>query len=75
MMPGMPLSRIAASAAIEPIGWRYLLGTLCASVPVGSIARAALAAAAAASARAELADAHLRLDLHPDPDRAALAAC
>jgi len=67
----MPLSRIAASAAIEPIGWRYLLGTLCASVPVGSIARAAQAAAA----RAELADAHLRLDLQPDPDRAALAAC
>jgi 4a-hydroxytetrahydrobiopterin dehydratase len=80
LMPGTPLSRAAASAAIGPIGWRYLLGTLSASVPVGSLARAAEVAAAAAAACGPLADAHLRIDLRPDrvelslQDRAQAAA-
>ncbi len=65
-MPDAPLSRSAASAAIGPIAWRFLLGTLCASVPVGSLARAAEVAAAAAAACGPLADAHLRIDLRPD---------
>jgi 4a-hydroxytetrahydrobiopterin dehydratase len=72
-MADTPLSRSAASAAIEPIGWRYLLGTLCASVPVGSLARAAQAAAAAAAACGGLADAHLRIDLRPDRVELSLA--
>jgi 4a-hydroxytetrahydrobiopterin dehydratase len=66
VMPDTPLSRSAASAAIGPIGWRLLPGTLCASVPVGSLARAAEVAAAAAAACGPLADAHLRIDLRPD---------
>ena len=65
-MADTPLSRSAASAAIGPIGWRFLLGTLCASVPVGSLARATEVAAAAAAACGPLADGHLRIDLRPD---------
>jgi 4a-hydroxytetrahydrobiopterin dehydratase len=79
-MADTPLSRSAASAAIGPIGWRFLLGTLCASVPVGSLARAAEIAAAAAAACGPFADTHLRIDLRPDrvelslQDRAQAAA-
>jgi 4a-hydroxytetrahydrobiopterin dehydratase len=51
---------------VESAGWRYLLGTLCASVPVGSLARAAEVAAAAVAACGEQADRHLRVDLRPD---------
>jgi 4a-hydroxytetrahydrobiopterin dehydratase len=61
-----PLSRTAASSAAESTGWRFLLGTLCASVPVGSLARAAEVAAAAVGACGPLADGHLRVDLRPD---------
>jgi 4a-hydroxytetrahydrobiopterin dehydratase len=51
-----PLSGTAASAAVQAIGWRYLLGTLMVSVPVGSLAQAAEVAACAAEACAEHAD-------------------
>jgi len=51
---------------VEPAGWRYLLGTLCASVPVGSLAQAAEVAAAAVAACGPHADRHLRVDLRPD---------
>jgi 4a-hydroxytetrahydrobiopterin dehydratase len=61
-----PLSRAGASAAVEAIGWRYLLGTLCASVPVGSLGQAATVAAAAVAACGSQADGHLRVDLRPD---------
>ncbi|HLI36546.1 MAG TPA: VOC family protein [Streptosporangiaceae bacterium] len=64
--PGTSLSRTAASAAVEPIGWRYLLGTLSVSVPVGSLAQANEVAAAAVTASGEDADGHLRMDLRPD---------
>jgi 4a-hydroxytetrahydrobiopterin dehydratase len=64
--PDSPLSRAAASAAVEAIGWRYLLGTLCASVPVGSLGQAASVAAAAVAACGSDADGHLRVDLRPD---------
>jgi 4a-hydroxytetrahydrobiopterin dehydratase len=60
------LSRAEASAAVESIGWRYLLGTLCASVPVSSLGQAAAVAAMAAAACGADADGHLRLDLRPD---------
>jgi 4a-hydroxytetrahydrobiopterin dehydratase len=62
----MPLSRTAASAAVEAIGWRYLLGTLSVSVPVESLAQAIEVAAAAVAASGEDADGHLRVDLRPD---------
>lgn len=61
-----PLSRTAASAAVAGIGWRYLLGTLTASVPVRSLAHASEVAAAAVAACGQDADAHLRVDMRPD---------
>jgi 4a-hydroxytetrahydrobiopterin dehydratase len=60
------LSRTEASGAVESIGWRYLLGTLCASVPVSSLGQAAAVAAMATAACGPDADGHLRLDLRPD---------
>ena len=38
------LSRAVASAAVEDLGWRLVLGTLRASVPVASLAEAAVVA-------------------------------
>ncbi len=61
-----PLSRTAASAAVAGIGWRYLFGTLDASVPVRSLAQASEVAAAAVAACGRDADAHLRMDIRPD---------
>ena len=61
-----PLSRTAASAAVQDIGWRYLLDTLAVAVPVRSLAQAAEVAAAAVAAGGENADGHLRIDLRPD---------
>jgi len=61
-----PLSRTAASAAVQDIGWRYLLGTLAVAVPVRSLAQAAAVATAAVAACGDDADGHLRIDLRPD---------
>src|SRR5215469_6922821 len=61
-----PLSRTAASAAVQDIGWRYLLGSLAAAVPVRSLAQASEVAAAAVTACGDDADDHLRIDLRPD---------
>jgi pterin-4a-carbinolamine dehydratase len=60
------LSRTAASAAVQDIGWRFLLGTLCAFVPVDSLAQASEVAAAAVAASGPEADGHLRIDMRPD---------
>ena len=60
------LTRTAASQAVEAIGWRYLLGTLRASVPVPSLEDGLRVAAAAAAACGALADRHLRVDLRSD---------
>jgi 4a-hydroxytetrahydrobiopterin dehydratase len=64
--PDEKLTRTAASEAVGPLGWRYLLGNLVASVPVDSLAQAATVAAVATAACGALADQHLRLDLRPD---------
>ncbi len=64
--PDSRLTRTAASQAVESIGWRYLLGTLAASVPVSSLGPAAAVAAVAPAACGEHADRHLRIDLRPD---------
>jgi 4a-hydroxytetrahydrobiopterin dehydratase len=64
--PTKPLPASTASAALSGLGWRYLLGTLCTSVPVPSLAAALRVAATATRACADLADAHLRIDLRPD---------
>lgn len=60
------LSRTEASLAVEALGWRYLLGTLCASVPVSSLGQASTVAALAVAACGPEADGHLRVDLRPD---------
>jgi 4a-hydroxytetrahydrobiopterin dehydratase len=60
------LSRTQASRAAGPLGWRYILGTLCASVPVASLGEASTVAAMAVAACGPDADAHLRVDLRPD---------
>jgi len=64
--PDAPLSRTAASQAVAATGWRYLLGTLCASVPVGSLGQAVQVGAAAVAACGAQADRHLRVDLRSD---------
>jgi 4a-hydroxytetrahydrobiopterin dehydratase len=61
-----PLSRTAASEAVLDIGWRFLLGTLCASVPTGSLMQASEVAAAAVTAAGPQGDDHLRIDIRPD---------
>ncbi len=60
-----PLSRTAASEAVNDIGWRYLLGTLALCVPVSSMAQATEVAATATAASGADADGHLRMDLRP----------
>jgi 4a-hydroxytetrahydrobiopterin dehydratase len=60
------LTRTAAQRAVEADGWRFLLGALCLSVPVGSLAQACEIATAATQAAGLDADAHLRVDLRPD---------
>jgi 4a-hydroxytetrahydrobiopterin dehydratase len=61
-----PLSRTAASEAVNDIGWRFLLGALCACVPAESLSHASEIAAAAVAASVPDGDAHLRIDLRPD---------
>jgi len=73
------LSRTEASRAVHALGWRYLIGTLCASVPVTSLGQASAIAALAVAACGPEADRHLRVDLRRDrvelslQDRPALA--
>ncbi len=64
--PETALSRTAASAAVREIGWRFLLGALCAYVPAESLAHASEVAAAAVAACGPGADDHLRIDMRPD---------
>jgi 4a-hydroxytetrahydrobiopterin dehydratase len=66
MTPDEPLSRTAASAAVEVIGWRYLLGALAASVQVSSVRDAVEIAVVAAKACGDDADGHLRVDVRAD---------
>jgi len=64
--PDELLSRTAASDAVESIGWRYLLGTLAASVAVGSLEHANQVVAGVVAACGDHADGHLRADLRAD---------
>ena len=61
-----PLTRTAASVAVEAIGWRYLLGTLNVSIPVRSLAQASQVAMAAPAACGQDANDHVRLDLRAE---------
>jgi 4a-hydroxytetrahydrobiopterin dehydratase len=60
------LSRPVASAAVEHLGWRYLLGALSTSVAVTSLDRALAVAAAAVAACGDDGDDHLRVDVRSD---------
>jgi 4a-hydroxytetrahydrobiopterin dehydratase len=60
------LTRTEASEAVDALGWRYLLGTLCASFPVESLTDALSVVGAAVLACGPDADGHLRADLRPD---------
>ncbi|WP_344144524.1 VOC family protein [Kribbella yunnanensis] len=60
------LSRQEASEAVEDAGWRFLLGTLRTSVPVGSLAQAIAVAADAVAVSGDDADQHLRVDARPN---------
>ncbi|MFF4322833.1 VOC family protein [Streptomyces sp. NPDC001568] len=59
------LSRQEASEAVHDCGWRFLLGTLRTSVPVGSLAQAIGLAADAIAVCGGDADRHLRVDARP----------
>lgn len=59
------LSRREASDAVSDLGWRFLLGTIRTSVPVGSLAQAAAMAASVAAVCGDHADQHLHADLRP----------
>ena len=65
-MAEQKLTRTQASDAVSDQGWRYLLGTLRASVPVGSMTQAAAVAAAAVAACGEDAAGHLHVDIRPE---------
>ncbi|MGW1765347.1 VOC family protein [Streptomyces sp. NPDC002073] len=59
------LSSQEASDAVRDLGWRFLLGTLRASVPVGSLASATEVATTAVAACGDAADQHLLIDVRP----------
>jgi 4a-hydroxytetrahydrobiopterin dehydratase len=60
------MTRNEASAAVEQLGWRYLLGALSTSVAVDSIGQAVSVATQVVEACGANADAHLRMDVRPD---------
>ncbi len=62
----MSLTRQAISDGADPLGWRYVLGTLCMSVPSTSLAHSIEIAAAAVAACGSDADEQLRVDPRPD---------
>ncbi|GAB3429469.1 VOC family protein [Flindersiella endophytica] len=59
------LGRREASDAVGELGWRFVLGTLRTSVPVGSLGEGAALAAGVVAACGSSADDHLRVDLRP----------
>lgn len=58
-----PLTRTAASDAVEQIGWRYLLGAYQTSVLTETLVDATAVAACAVAACGDDADDHLRMDV------------
>ncbi|GAA3021425.1 VOC family protein [Kitasatospora albolonga] len=59
------LSGREASEAVGGLGWRFLLGAIRTSVPVGSLAEGVAVAAGAVAACGSEADRHLRVDVRP----------
>ena len=64
--PDRTLRRQEASEAVTGLGWRYVLGLLRASLPVGSLAEAADIAGRVVAACGPEADGRLRIDLRRD---------
>jgi 4a-hydroxytetrahydrobiopterin dehydratase len=60
------MSRTAISAAVDGLGWRYILGLVRTAVPVGSLAAAADAASLVSATAGEDADDHLWLDVRSE---------
>jgi 4a-hydroxytetrahydrobiopterin dehydratase len=60
------LTRQQISDAIDPLGWRLILGVAVTHVPVPSLAASVAAATAAVSAVANDGEGHLSLDVHAD---------
>jgi len=60
------MSRRGISAAVDGLGWRYVLGMLCARVAVASLADAVSVAGRAVAAAGGDADELLLIDLRPD---------
>jgi 4a-hydroxytetrahydrobiopterin dehydratase len=60
------MSRTAISAAVDGLGWRYILGLVRTAVPVVSLAAAADAAARVSAMAGDDADEHLWFDVRPD---------
>lgn len=60
------MNRTAASAAVEPLGWRVILQTFATSVPVSSLQHGAAVAASVATALAPADAARLRVDVRHD---------
>ncbi|GAA5195904.1 VOC family protein [Rugosimonospora acidiphila] len=60
------LRRPEAAAALDPLGWRYILGIACTGVPVRSVTQAAEVAAIAGAACGDDADGHLWVDVRAD---------
>ncbi len=60
------LTRQQISDAIDPLGWRLILGVAVTHVPVASLSDSVAAAAAAVSAVANDGEGHLGLDVHSD---------
>ncbi|WP_441247917.1 VOC family protein [Kitasatospora sp. McL0602] len=65
-MEQQTLNGPAASDAVGELGWRFLVGTVRTSVPVGSLAEGAALATRAVAVCGEHADRHLRVDLRPE---------
>lgn len=59
------LSRREASDAVSNLGWRFLLGTIRTSIPVGSLAEGVEMATSAVAVCGDHADQHLRADVRP----------
>lgn len=59
------LSQRETSEAVSDLGWRFLLGTVRTSVPVGSLAEGVEMAARAVAACGDYADQHLCADVRP----------
>ena len=60
------MTRTEASAGVQELGWRFILGSFQTTVPVGSIAEALAVAGAALAASEGDADEQLRVDARAD---------